>query len=59
MQAFQISEEIAQNFNDLRMKRAHRYLIVAINEDGHQAVVEKVGARSATFAEFKAAMPSN
>lgn len=59
MQAFQISEDIAQTFSDLRMKRSHRFLIVAISEDGHQAVIEKVGARTADFAEFKAAMPSN
>jgi cofilin len=59
MQSFTISEDIGQHFNDLRMKRAYRYLIVALSEDGTQAVLQTAGARTAPFSEFKAAMPDN
>jgi len=34
MQAFSISEDVAKVFVELNMKRAHRYLIIAISEDG-------------------------
>ena len=59
MQSFQIADDIAQHFSDLRMKRTYRFLIVAISEDGTSAQIEKAGARTATFAEFKDAMPAN
>ncbi len=54
-----IDEAVATHFNDLRMKRSHRYLIVAITEDGRNATVESVGARSADFADFKSKMPND
>lgn len=54
-----IDEAVSQHFNDLRMKRTHRFLIVAITEDGKNATVESVGERAATFADFKAKMPAD
>lgn len=54
-----IDESIAARFTELRMKRAHRYLIVSINQDGTQATVETTGARDQSFDSFKASVPTD
>lgn len=46
-------------FNALRMKRAHRYLILKVNEDKTSIVIEKIGERTATFDQFKEDMPKD
>lgn len=55
----QISDDIAAHFTDLRMKRAYRYLIIAINDEGNAASIEHAGARTDDFAAFKAKMPAD
>ena len=35
--------ECAEEFNNLRMKRSHRYLIYQVNEDQTAFVIEKIG----------------
>jgi cofilin len=55
----QVDGAIAENFKALNMKRAHRFMIVKISEDQSQATLEHCSDRSATFADFKAAMPAN
>jgi cofilin len=57
MDSFTVSEDAIQHFNDMRMKRTHRYVILKV--EGSQAVLESVGAREATFDAFKEAMPKN
>ena len=60
MQAgLQVHADIAEKFSALRMKRAHRFMIVKISEDGTEAVIDACAERSATFADFKAAMPAS
>lgn len=54
-----LDDAIAETFNGLRMKRTHRFIIVAISDDGTRASVESSGERSATFADFKAKMPTD
>lgn len=54
-----LDETIAATFNSLRMKRTHRFIIVAISEDGKNATCEHVGERAATFEDFKSKMPSD
>ena len=54
-----LADECISEFTALRMKRAHRYLILKVNDDKTQIVLEKVGARDATFAQFKEDMPKD
>ena len=54
-----IADECISEFTALRMKRSHRYLILKVNDDKNAIVVDKVGARDATFAEFKENMPKD
>lgn len=39
------------------MKRKHRYIILNTSEGLDAVVIEKVGARDATFEQFKEDMP--
>lgn len=57
--ALVLDDAIAETFNALRMKRAHRYIIVGISEDGTKATCEAIGERSANFDEFKSKMPTD
>lgn len=54
-----IADECITEFTALRMKRAHRYMILKVNEDKTQIVVEKLGARDETFDQFKENMPKD
>ena len=54
-----IADECIQEFTALRMKRAHRYLILKVNDDKTAINIEHTGARDATFAEFKEKMPKD
>ena len=54
-----VSDECISEFNGLRMKRAHRYIIMKVNEDKTQIVVDTLGPREATFDEFKELMPKD
>jgi cofilin len=55
----QVSDECINEFTALRMKRAHRYLIMRVTEDKTQVVIEKKGARDETFEQFKESMPKD
>lgn len=54
-----VSDECISEFTALRMKRSHRFMILKVNDDKTQIVVEHLGARDATFAEFKELMPKD
>lgn len=54
-----IADECIQEFTALRMKRAHRFMILKINDDKTQINIEHIGARDATFADFKELMPKD
>lgn len=54
-----VSDECITEFTALRMKRAHRYIIMKPNEDKTAIVLEKLGARDATFDAFKDEMPKD
>lgn len=55
----QIGDEIRETFQELRMKRTHRYIIYKASDDKSTVEVDKVGAREETFEQFKEAMPKN
>ncbi len=48
-----VSEDVATEYTAMRMKRSHRYMIIKVNEDNTEVVVEHLGARDATFEDFK------
>lgn len=54
-----VSDECISEFNALRMKRAHRYIIMKVNDDKTQIVVDTLGPREGTFDEFKEKMPKD
>jgi len=53
------ADECVNEFNALRMKRAHRYIIFRMNDEKTQIVVEHLGARDATFEDFKQQIPKD
>jgi cofilin len=55
----QVADECVTEFTALRMKRAHRYLILKVNDDKSSIIIEKVGARTETFNDFKESMPKD
>ena len=55
----QISDDIIQEFNNLRMRRQHRYLIFRVSDDNNSVIIDQVGDREATFDQFKEAMPQD
>jgi cofilin len=55
----QVTDECITEFTALRMKRAHRYLILRVTEDKTQIVIEKKGGRDETFEQFKESMPKD
>ena len=54
-----VGEECIQEFTALRMKRAHRYLIMKVSQEGTKIELEKAGERSSTFEDFKESMPKD
>lgn len=54
-----LADDCISEFTALRMKRAHRYLILKVNDEKTQIVLDKVGARDASFAQFKEDMPKD
>lgn len=44
-----IPDEVRERFQELRMKRKHRYVIYKVTEDHSGVEVDKVGARTETF----------
>ena len=54
-----LADECVTEFNALRMKRAHRFLIMKPNDEKTNIVLETVGPREATFEQFKEAMPKD
>ena len=54
-----IADNVREVFQELRMKRKHRYIIYKPSEDNYCVEVEKLGERSEDFESFKAAVPKN
>jgi hypothetical protein len=52
-------DQCTQEYTQLRMKRTHRFLIMKVNDDKSKIIVEHIGPREATFAEFKELMPKD
>lgn len=54
-----ISDECISEFTALRMKRAHRFMILKVSEDKTRIDVDQLGPRDSTFEQFKEAMPKD
>jgi len=50
---------VLEEYTALRMKRAHRFLIMKVSDDRTKVEIEHIGARDATFADFKELMPKD
>ena len=48
-----IDEACSVEFTALRMKRAHRFIIMKVTDDKSRIEVEHIGERDATFEDFK------
>ena len=55
----QVASDVSSTFDDLRIKRAHRFLIMKMNEDNSEIIMDCAGPREADFAAFKEAMPKD
>ena len=55
----QVEEACGVEFNNLRMKRAHRYLIFKVSDDKSKVEIDQIGQRDATFEQFKEHMPKD
>ena len=54
-----LDDEVVTEFSALRMKRSHRYMILKVNDEKTKIVIENVGPRESTFADFKEQMPKD
>lgn len=54
-----IPDDVRNEFQALRMKRKHRYVIYKANDNKDSVEVEKLGAREETWAQFIENMPKN
>lgn len=54
-----VDDKCQEEYTALRMKRAHRYLILKVNDEKNRIVIEHIGARDASFADFKEQMPKD
>ena len=54
-----VDEAVQVEFTALRMKRTHRFLIFKVTDDKTKIELEHIGARDATFNDFKELMPKD
>lgn len=54
-----VNDNIVEEFNKMRMKRAHRYMIMKHNHETSNIEIEHIGERNATFNDFKEKMPKD
>ena len=48
-----IEDDCIRSYNDMKLKHDKRYLIYRITEDQSKIVIEEVGEKSSTYADFK------
>lgn len=54
-----IPDDVRNEFQALRMKRKHRYVIYKANDNKDSVEIDKLGAREETWAQFTENMPKN
>lgn len=54
-----INDDVRETFQQMRMRRKHRYIVFKASEDQTTIEVEKIGERNETWEQFKEAMPKN
>lgn len=52
-----LADNIRDEFQNLRMRRQHRYIIYRASADKSTIEIEKVGARTETWDDFKNSIP--
>ena len=59
MAGINVPDEVRDRFQELRMKRKHRYMILKGNDDYSSVEIERVGERSEDMDSFKANLPKD
>lgn len=59
MSGLEVSDEVAEEFKQLRMKRKYRFIIFKPSEDKSKVEVEQCGERALDWAAFVEAVPKN
>ena len=54
-----VPDNVREEFNNMRMKRSHRFVIYKASDDKASVEVETLGPRDATWEQFQEAMPKN
>ena len=54
-----IPDDVRNEFQALRMKRKHRYIIYKASDAKDSVEIDKLGAREETWAQFIENMPKN
>ena len=54
-----IPDNVREEFQQLRMKRKHRFIIYKPNDDKSSVKIETIGARESTWEQFAEACPKN
>ena len=54
-----IEDNVREVFQEMRMKRKHRYVIYKASDDKATVQVDKCGERSEDWESFKNSMPKN
>jgi hypothetical protein len=54
-----IPDDVRNEFQALRMKRKHRYIIYKASDAKDSVEIDKLGAREETWAQFMENMPKN
>ena len=54
-----MSEECVKAFQELRLSRAHRFVVYKMDDAVQQVVVDKVGGRESKFDDLAAALPAD
>mgnify|MGYP006081380723 FL=1 len=54
-----IPDDVRNEFQALRMKRKHRYIIYKASDAKDSVEIDKLGAREETWAQFVENMPKN
>ena len=52
-----VKDDCVNVFNELKLKSTHRYITYKIGDDLKEIVVDQIGPRSATWDDFRNALP--
>ena len=57
MTSLSFAPECGTVYEELKIRRKHRFIVFKMDDENTTVSIEQIGARSATFTDFKAALP--